>query len=231
MKSHTPVVAGTSWRAGMSRRLLPIMLTPLALAVVALSWTGPTSTPPLPTPAPVVSQRATSAPKADSRTTAASPSLPRSAPTRLLIPRIGVDAPFTDLAIGPSGRLDAPPPDETNLVGWFAKGPSPGERGTAIVAGHLDTTTAPAVFASLSTLSPGSDINIIRKDGTTASFVVDDIDNFPQDKFPDDLVYADTPDAQLRLITCGGIYDRSKKRYTENTVVFAHLKTTTVKSD
>ncbi|MER7107148.1 class F sortase [Streptomyces sp. NPDC000229] len=205
------------------------MLTPLTLAVVALSWTGPTSTPPLSAPAPVVSQPATPAAKADTRVTAASPWLPRSAPTRLFIPSIGVDAPFTDLAIGPSGQLDAPPPEETNLVGWFAAGPSPGERGTAIVAGHLDTTTAPAVFASLSTLSPGSDINIVRKDGTTASFVVDAIDNFPQDKFPDDRVYADTPDAQLRLITCGGSYDHSKKRYTENTVVFAHLKTTAAK--
>ncbi|WP_435851391.1 class F sortase [Streptomyces thermolilacinus] len=155
---------------------------------------------------------------------AARPALPRSAPTRLLIPAIDVDAPFTDLAIGPSGRLDSPPPDETNLVGWFAAGPSPGELGTAIVAGHLDTKTAPAVFASLSTLSRGDSINIVRADGTTASFVVDAIDNFPQDKFPDDLVYAHTRDAQLRLITCGGSYDYSKKRYTENTVVFAHLK-------
>ncbi|MGA5171037.1 MULTISPECIES: class F sortase [Streptomyces] len=231
MKSHTPVVSGTSWRGRMPRRLLSIVLTPLALAVVVLSWNGATNAPTQHVPAPVVSPRATPVPQADTRAAAASPSLPRSAPTQLLIPSIGVDAPFTDLAIGPSGRLDAPPPDETNLVGWFAAGPSPGERGTAIVAGHLDTTTAPAVFASLRTLSLGSDINIVRKDGTTASFVVDAVDNFPQDRFPDDLVYADTPDAQLRLITCGGSYDRSKKRYTENTVVFAHLKTTDADSE
>jgi hypothetical protein len=211
------------------RRCFTIVLTSLALAMVALSWTGPTSTPPPPAPAHAVSQRITPAPRTDTRLTAASPSLPRSAPKRLLIPSIGVNAPFTDLAIGPSGRLNAPPPDATNLVGWFAAGPSPGERGTAIVAGHLDTTTAPAVFASLSTLSPGSSVDIVREDGSTASFVVDAIDNFPQDKFPDDLVYADTPDAQLRLITCGGAYDHSKKRYTENTVAFAHLKTSAAK--
>jgi hypothetical protein len=211
------------------RRCFTIVLTSLALAMVALSWTSSTSTPPPPAPAHAVSQRITPAPGTDTGLTAASPSLPRSAPKRLLIPSIGVNAPFTDLAIGPSGRLNAPPPDATNLVGWFAAGPSPGERGTAIVAGHLDTATAPAVFASLSTLSPGSGVDIVREDGSTASFVVDAIDNFPQDEFPDDLVYADTPDAQLRLITCGGAYDHSKKRYTENTVVFAHLKTSAAK--
>ncbi|MFE5754601.1 sortase domain-bontaining protein [Streptomyces massasporeus] len=109
-------------------------------------------------------------------------------------------------------------------VGWFAAGPSPGERDAAIVAGHLDTKTAPAVFAGLSTLSPGREIHITRQDGTTATFVVHVVDDFPQDEFPDELVYADPPNAQLRLITCGGSYDHGKKRYTENTVVFAPLK-------
>lgn len=201
------------------------MLPVFALAVVALSWAGPSSPPAAaPAPAPVASRPASPAPSVTGTAKAESFSLPRSAPTRLLIPSIDVDAPFTELSIGSSGRLNAPPPDDTNLVGWFAGGASPGERGTAIVAGHLDTTTSPAVFASLSSLSEGDTVSVVRKDGTTADFVVDDVENFPQDDFPDDRVYADTPDPQLRLITCGGSYDRSKKRYTENTVVFAHLK-------
>lgn len=210
----------------MPARLLLAGFIPLVLAVIGLGWVGPAMGPPQPAPAPVMSQRAPSTPEAGARGTASSPSLARAAPTRLLIPSIKVDAPFTDLAIGTSGRLDAPPPNDTNLVGWFAAGPSPGERGTAIVAGHLDTKTAPAVFARLSTLSPGDKISILREDGTTVTFVVDAIDNFPRNDFPDDRVYADTPDAQLRLITCGGSYDHAKKRYTENTVVFAHLKAT-----
>ncbi|MEU9984729.1 class F sortase [Streptomyces sp. NPDC050856] len=154
-------------------------------------------------------------------------SMPRSAPTRLRIPEIGVDAPFVDLSIGPSGRLEAPPSDDVNLVGWFAGGVSPGQRGTAVVAGHLDTKTSPAVFARLSTVEPGNRVHISRRDGTTATFVVDTIENFPQDDFPDARVYADTADPQLRLITCGGSYDHEKKLYTENTVVFAHLVTVT----
>jgi LPXTG-site transpeptidase (sortase) family protein len=151
------------------------------------------------------------------------PALPRSAPTRLLIPQIGVDAPFTDLAIGPSGALDAPPQDDVNLVGWFAAGVSPGEHGTSIIAGHVDTVTSPAVFAELSELKAGHRFHVRRKDGTTATFVVDAVESFHKDTFPNERVYADTPDAQVRLITCSGRYDRKAKDYTENLVVFAHL--------
>ncbi|MGW5781710.1 sortase domain-containing protein, partial [Streptomyces sp. NPDC003863] len=78
--------------------------------------------------------------------------MPRSAPIRLRIPKIRVDAPFTGLKIGPTGALDPPPADDTNLVGWQRSGISPGQRGTAIIAGHLDTKTSPAVFARLAEL-------------------------------------------------------------------------------
>ncbi|MFC5241730.1 class F sortase [Streptomyces atrovirens] len=149
--------------------------------------------------------------------------LPRSEPKRLLIPAIDVDAPFTDLAIGGEGRLEPPPPHDTNLVGWYAKGVSPGERGTAIIAGHVDTTTSPAVFARLSELEKGDRFRVLRADGSKATFVVDEAESFEKDDFPDERVYADTPDAQVRLITCAGDYDRAAKDYTENLVVFAHL--------
>ncbi|GGN85446.1 class F sortase [Streptomyces albiflavescens] len=149
--------------------------------------------------------------------------LPRSTPTRLLIPKISVDAPFTTLSIGPEGRLNPPPADDTNLVGWYADGVSPGEAGTAIIAGHVDTTTSAAVFAGLSDLEKGDKFKVKRADGRTASFVVDSLETFEKDDFPDKRVYADTPDAEVRLITCTGDYDHSAKDYTENLVVFAHL--------
>ncbi|WP_443056641.1 class F sortase [Streptomyces sp. MUM 178J] len=152
-----------------------------------------------------------------------SPAMPRSAPTRLKIPKIGVDAPFTGLKIGSSGALDPPPADDTNLVGWHASGISPGERGTALIAGHLDTATAPAVFARLRELKRGDRFEVRRADGTTAVFLVDAVESFRKDDFPDKRVYDDTPDALVRLITCAGAYDRKAKDYTENLVVFAHL--------
>lgn len=149
--------------------------------------------------------------------------LPRAEPTRLRIPKISVNAPFTELALDASGKLQPPPPDDTNLVGWYAKGVSPGEVGTAIIAGHVDTKTSAAVFAGLGDLKKGDRFSVERSDGRTASFVIDSAETYAKDAFPDDKVYADTPDAEVRLITCAGTYDRSVKDYTDNLVVFAHL--------
>ncbi|MFE6823681.1 class F sortase [Streptomyces sp. NPDC057690] len=149
--------------------------------------------------------------------------LPRSRPVRLFIPKIGVDAPFVDLAIGADGRLEPPPASDVNLVGWHAKGASPGETGTAIIAGHVDTKTSPAVFAGLSELAKGDGFQVLRADGTKASFRVDSVETFDKADFPSERVYSDTSDAQVRLITCAGAYDRRVKDYTDNLVVFAHL--------
>ncbi|PWI13029.1 class F sortase [Streptomyces sp. Act143] len=149
--------------------------------------------------------------------------LPRARPVRLLIPKISVDAPFTALAIGRNGQLQPPPAGDTNLVGWHAKGASPGEAGTAIIAGHVDTATSAAVFADLGALEKGDTFEVRRADGRTASFVVDTVETFDKEHFPSRRVYADTPQAQVRLITCAGDYDRTIKDYTDNLVVFAHL--------
>ncbi|MEU9865862.1 class F sortase [Streptomyces sp. NPDC047971] len=168
-----------------------------------------------PAPAPTLRDRPTAQP--DDST------MPRSAPTRLKIPKIDVDAPFIGLAIGPSGALDPPPANDTNLVGWQSSGITPGEQGTALIAGHLDTATSPAVFARLDELDAGDRFEVKRADGTTAKFVVDSVESFRKDDFPDKRVYDDTPSALVRLITCAGAYDRTAKDYAENLVVFAHL--------
>ncbi|MFJ7149257.1 class F sortase [Streptomyces sp. NPDC100445] len=149
--------------------------------------------------------------------------LPRSEPTRLLIPKISVDAPFTTLALNASGQLEPPPAADTNLVGWYAKGASPGEEGTAVIAGHVDTAVSAAVFAGLDQLTPGDRFSVERADGRTADFVVDDAESFPKDDFPSSRVYADASRPEVRLITCSGAYDHSVRDYTENLVVFAHL--------
>ncbi|MEU8974021.1 class F sortase [Streptomyces monashensis] len=158
-----------------------------------------------------------------SRAQQTGPSLPRSAPARLIIPKIDVDAPFTTLSLGADGKLQPPPADDTNLVGWYSKGVAPGERGAAIIAGHLDTTTSPAVFANLDDLGPGDEFTVERADGQDADFVVDDAKTFAKDEFPSKRVYGDVPRAEVRLITCTGPYDHAAKDYTDNLVVFAHL--------
>nr|WP_246193184.1 class F sortase [Kitasatospora atroaurantiaca] len=163
-------------------------------------------------------------PTRPSHSAPAVPTLPRSKPTRLRIPQLFLDAPFMELGLNAAGSLDAPPADNHNLVGWYRGGASPGERGSAVVAGHVDTKTGPAVFLMLHLLAPGSTVDITRADGIVATFVVDSVQTFPKNSFPDAQVYADTSDAQLRLITCGGAYDKKLKDYTDNIVVFAHLQ-------
>ncbi|MFC8987998.1 class F sortase [Streptomyces sp. NPDC057115] len=214
------------------RRLRAVMTAVFwgaAALVLAVSLLGGRESPPddahVPHAPPAVAASTTAPPASTAPSASATPHkhLARSAPTRLRIPGIKVDAPFTDLAVGKDGRLQPPPADDTNLVGWFAKGVSPGELGTSIIAGHVDTKTSPAVFARLGELKKGDTFQVARADGRTATFVVDGAESFDKDDFPDERVYADTPDAQVRLITCSGDYDHSVKDYTENLVVFAHL--------
>ncbi|QTD96235.1 class F sortase [Streptomyces cyanogenus] len=149
--------------------------------------------------------------------------LDRSEPTRLRIPKISVDAPFTTLSIGSTGQLQPPPATDTNLVGWYAEGVSPGEEGTAIIAGHVDTVSSAAVFADLDELGRGDRFSVERADGRTAEFVVDSAETFAKDDFPSKRVYADASRPEVRLITCAGDYDRTVRDYTDNLVVFAHL--------
>ncbi|MEU6368564.1 class F sortase [Streptomyces sp. NPDC046931] len=153
--------------------------------------------------------------------------LRRSAPKRIVIPQIGVDAPFTKLSLDASGHLKPPPVTNRNLAGWYKYGAAPGERGTAVVVGHVDTKTGPAVFVFLRLLKPGNSVTITRADGSTARFQVDSVETFSKAHFPNKRVYADAPTPQLRLITCGGAYDHAAHEYVANTVVFAHLVTLT----
>ncbi|WP_328504265.1 class F sortase [Streptomyces sp. NBC_00457] len=222
----SPTDAETAPTSLGSRRLATIFWSGVALVVVAVSVFGgedePSGTGHAHHAAPAATSSASPA-SSSSATPRAGKHMPRSTPIRLRIPKISVDAPFTPLAIGRSGQLEAPPADEVNLVGWYAKGVSPGEAGTSIIAGHVDTATSPAVFAELGELEKGDRFRVKRADRRIATFVVDSVETFEKDSFPDERVYADTPQAQVRLITCAGDYDRSAKDYTENLVVFAHL--------
>ncbi|MFD8570487.1 class F sortase [Streptomyces sp. NPDC059639] len=134
-----------------------------------------------------------------------------------------MSAPLTGLALLDDGRLAAPPETDANLAGWWADGPSPGTRGTAIIAGHVDVPTGRAVFYNLGALGVGMSVLVDRDDASTARFTIDAIDVYDADAFPDDKVYADTGHPELRLITCGGGFDRRHQQYKGNVVVSAHL--------
>ncbi|MFS8197885.1 class F sortase [Streptomyces sp. CWNU-52B] len=151
--------------------------------------------------------------------------LPRSRPTSLSIPALGLKAPVIALGLDRRQQLTTPPLDKPKLAGWYEGGPSPGETGTAVIVGHLDTRTGPAVFAGLSTLKPGRTIESRRADGRTVVYTVDTVRLYEKSRFPSQDVYGASKRPELRLITCGGVYDRASG-YRSNVVVFAHLTKT-----
>ncbi|MDX2540997.1 class F sortase [Streptomyces sp. WI04-05B] len=151
--------------------------------------------------------------------------LPRSRPTKLTVPYLDVEAPVVDLHLDRHGQLTAPPADNSNLAGWYADGPSPGENGTVIVVGHRDTRAGAAVFIGLDEVTPGRLIELRRADGRTAVYTVDAVKTYDKAHFPSKEVYGARARPELRLITCGGGYDR-RTGYSGNIVVYAHLTAT-----
>ena len=151
------------------------------------------------------------------------PVLPAADPVGLTIPSIGVASDVLEpLVVGADGVL--PAPADYALPGWYTGGPNPGQLGPAVIAGHVDGPDGPAVFYRLGELAPGAAVDVARADGTVARFVVDAVERYAKAAFPTSRVYGNTTDrAELRLITCGGAFDRSAGHYVDNIVVFAHL--------
>ena len=142
----------------------------------------------------------------------------RGAPTRLKVKAIGVDTALETLKLGPGGELD--PPRDFAKAGWYAAGTAPGDRGPAVLAGHVDNQQGPAVFYRLRELTAGDRIQVVRG-GRTVSFTVTSTAWYPKNAFPTAQVYGPTPDRQLRLITCGGVFDHRLRSYKDNFVVYA----------
>ena len=176
------------------------------------------------TPARKAAEVETAAPSATpdpARAAAApEPAMAKSVPVRLRIPSIGVDSDLMDLGLAPDGTLETPP--GAFPAGWFTGAPTPGEIGPAIIVGHVRFVT-PGVFARLTDLRSGDEINVLRKDGSTARFRVTRLAHFAKSAFPTKKVYGNIDHAGLRLITCGGL-DADSNKFEENVVVFADLE-------
>jgi sortase (surface protein transpeptidase) len=142
-------------------------------------------------------------------------------PVRVRIPRIGVDAPVIRLGLDTAGALEVP--TVFSETGWWADGPEPGEAGPAVIVGHVDSRIGPAVFYRLDELRAGDRIEVARADGSTAAFVVQRSEQHPKRAFPTEAVYGPVDHASLRLVTCGGEFDRSSRHYLDNVIVFARV--------
>ncbi len=188
------IVAGTVGLL-LTRHPTPA-LRPVAAGVAALpAPTGPIVAPP---------QSAQSAPVAR--------------PVSLTIPLIGVKTQLITLGLTAGGALQVP--TSWTVAGWYTGSPRPGAIGSAIIVGHIDSLSGPAVFFRLPELRRGDDVYVKRADGTTAEFRVTAVQTYLKDQFPTQTVYGPTPDAELRLITCGGTFDPATGHYLSNTVIY-----------
>jgi sortase (surface protein transpeptidase) len=140
-------------------------------------------------------------------------------PVELTIPAIDVHTALIKLGRTPQGTLQVP--TTTTVAGWYTGSPRPGEIGSSIIAGHIDSTAGPAVFFRLRLLHPGNLVYVRRADRTLAVFRVTAEHMYPKNDFPTEQVYGPVPDAELRLITCGGVFDPATLTYLSNVVVYA----------
>jgi len=148
--------------------------------------------------------------------------LPASAPTKIDIASIGLNSTnFVNLSIAADGTLTVP--GSADEIGLYDGGPTPGQLGPAVLGAHVDSKQGPGIFYRLGSVKPGAQINIGRADGSSTTFTVDRVASYPKDQFPTDLVYhGDFTRSELRLVTCGGTFDKVK-HYLDNVIVFAHL--------
>lgn len=186
----------------------------LSAGVVALAWA--------PQPfASIAEPAARTAGSPPAPVLAATPEPDHAAPVRVSIPAIGVDSTLVGLGVDGAGALV--PPTDFAKAGWFADGTVPGDVGPAVIAGHVDSYTGPAVFYRLEDLAAGDAVQVARSDGRTVEFRVTRVAQYPKDDFATTEVYGPTTDAELRLITCGGTFDSSRRSYRDNVVVYAHV--------
>jgi hypothetical protein len=150
--------------------------------------------------------------------------LGRSVPVRLAIPAIGVDTSLLQLGLHSDGTIQVPPVAGDAPAGWYRNLASPGEVGPAVVVGHVDSARdGPAVFFRLRELRAGDQITVQREDGRTAVFTVDRVAEYTKANFPTAEVYGGLDHAVLRLVTCGGQFDRYRREYQGNVIAFATL--------
>ncbi|MBA3757414.1 class F sortase [Candidatus Saccharibacteria bacterium] len=149
--------------------------------------------------------------------------LPKSEPTRVRIARLEINTTLMPVGRNSDGTMEVP--TRYDIAGWYNLAPTPGERGPAIIVGHVDSPRGPAIFWRLRELTPGDIVEVDRADGTTVKFKVDSVQQYPQASFPTQEVYGNIDNAGIRLITCGGVFDRNIHKYSHNTVVFGSMLT------
>jgi hypothetical protein len=176
---------------------------------VVTDTTGTTST--TASPVPVT-------PTAPAASAAGAPS----APVKIRIESIGASAPVDPLGLNRDGTLEVP--TDFKRAGYYVGRPAPGSVGPAIIVAHVDSKAGPAVFYRLRDLKAGDEVVVTREDRSEVVFVVDRVEQHAKDAFPTEAVYGSTEGATLRLITCGGSFDKRAGHYRDNLIAYAHYR-------
>jgi hypothetical protein len=145
----------------------------------------------------------------------------RSVPVDLSIPAIGLSVSLTTLGLNADGTVQVP--TDPQQPGWYRLGPAPGQLGSAVILGHVDSHRGPAVFFQLRTLVAGDQVDVESADGITSVFDVTSVAVYPKQAFPDQQVYGSHGYSALQLVTCGGVFDRQTGHYLSNVVVYTSL--------
>lgn len=149
------------------------------------------------------------------------PGLARSVPLELLVPSLGIVTNIGQLGLQANHQVQVP--TSVHTVGWFRLGPTPGEVGSSVILGHVDSYRGPGIFFELKSLTVGALIEVRLTDGITTQFRVTSVVQYAKTSFPDTLVYGSRSNRWLNLVTCGGTFDHATGSYESNIVVFSRL--------
>ncbi len=210
---HRPAIAsaGAAAAALLGLALIAVTLLGLTGRSDASTLDIPRSTQPAPVLRPLV--------EPSLATTA--PPRPVPLPVAVRVPEVDISSRLVPLGLNPDNTLQVP--KDFSVAGWYTGRPVPGQIGPSVLAGHVDSKRGPAVFYRLRDVRPGMTIEVERSDATVARFVVVAVEEHDKDAFPTERVYGPTATPQIRLITCGGRFDRKIGHYTDNIIVFADL--------
>jgi Sortase domain len=207
-----------SWDAAdMSASARAVSLVILVAAAITVLAGGQPQARPGPAAAPVPTAATPPIAAESFRSVRTYPSV--GVPVRLRIPALRIDTRLQRLGLQADGSVAVP--QRADIAGWYEHGPAPGQAGPAVILGHVDSRTGPGIFIRLGTVRRGTVVRIDRADGSTVLFRVTRVARVPKARFPTDLVYAPTLDPTLRLVTCGGSFDRTRGSYRDNVIAFA----------
>jgi hypothetical protein len=216
MTSHTNVgVTGrTRWRLAVAA-----VLVLGGTGLVTLGFRGGDHALKPPVPSAAAERAATS--KTPTPPSVAVLATARSVPTTLRVPAIGLSVSLSSLGLNFDGSVQVP--SNTSQPGWFRLGPTPGQVGSAVILGHVDSYAGPGVFFQLRTLAAGDQVYVTLTDGDTAQFAVNSVAMYSKQQFPAQRVYGSHGSSALQLVTCGGVFDHQTGSYLSNIVVYTSL--------